>query len=99
MQQVLLALRVLLLLVRHPDLRSTGPLSRRSFSIAPGWALPRESVIGALCALKLLLRHLEQARTSLAVLAPAVCPVDTCCGRLGRHPVFPCSLLSVPVHL
>ena len=94
MQQVLLALRVLLL-VRHPDLRSTGPLSRRSFSIAPGWALPRESVIGALCALKFL----EQARTSLAVLAPAVCPVDTCCGRLGRHPVFPCSLLSVPVHL
>ena len=88
MQQVLLALRVLLLLVRHPDLRSTGPLSRRSFSIAPGWALPRESVIGALCALKLLLRHLEQARTSLAVLAPAMCPAQYSSGKVGRPPVF-----------
>ena len=72
MQQALLALRVMLLLVRHPDLRSIGRLSRRSFSIAPGWAVPRKSVVGALRTLELLLRHLEQERTSLAALAPAM---------------------------
>ena len=96
MQKALLALRVLLLLVRHSDLRS-WPLSRRSHFIAWEWALPRKSVVEALCALELLLRHLEQARTSLAALAPAICPVENCCGRTGRHPVFPCSLPSVPV--
>ena len=74
MQQALLALRVLLLLVRRPDLRSIGLISRRSLSIARGWAVPRKSVVGALCTLELLLRHLEHARISLAALAPAMCP-------------------------
>ena len=99
MQQALLALRVLLLLVRHPDLRSIGPLSRRSLSIARGWAVPRKAVVGALRTLELLLRHLEQARTCLAALAPAISPVENCCGRkIGRHSVFPCNLPSVLVH-
>ena len=97
MQQELLTLRVLLLLVRHPDLRSIGPLSRRSLSIARVWAVPRISVVGALRTLELLLRHLEQARTSLAALGPAICPVENCGERIGRHPVFPCNLPSVPV--
>ena len=79
MQQALLALPVLLLLVRHPDLRFIGPLSRRSLSIARGWAVPRKSVVGALRTLELLLRHLEQAHTSLAALAPAICPIENCC--------------------
>ena len=97
MQQALLALRVLMPLVRHPDLRSIGPLSRRSLFIARGWAVPRKSVVGTLRTLKLLLRHLEQASISLAALAPAICPVENCCGRTGRHPVFPCDLPSVHV--
>ena len=97
MQQALLALRFLLLLVRHPDLRSIWPLSRRSLSIARGLAVPRKSVVAALFTLELLLRHLEQARTSLAALAPAICLVEKCCGKTGRHPVFPCNLPSVPV--
>ena len=71
MQQALLALRVLLLLVRHPDVRSIWPLSRRSLSIARGWAVPRNSVVGALRALESLFSHLEQARTSLAAFSPA----------------------------
>ena len=62
------ALRVLLLLVRHPDLHSIGPLSRRSLFFARGWAVPRKSDAGALRTLELLLRHFEQARTSLAAL-------------------------------
>ena len=48
--------------------------------------------------LELLLRHSGQARTSLAALAPAICPTENCCGSIGRHPVFLCSVLSVPVH-
>ena len=96
MQQALLALRVLPLLVRHPDLRSIGPLSRRSLSIARGWAMPRKSVVLARRTLELLLRHLEQARSSLAPLAPATCPVQNCGGRTG-HPFFPCNLPGVPV--
>ena len=96
MQQALLALRAMLLPVRHPDLRSIGPISRRSLSIARGWAVPRKSVVGALRSLELLLRDLEQARTSLAAVAPAICPVENCCGRTGRHPVFPCNLPRVP---
>ena len=71
MQHALLALRVLLMIVRHPDLRSIWPLSRRSLSIARGLAVPRKSVVAALFTLELLLRHLEQARTSLAALVPA----------------------------
>ena len=47
--------------------------------------------------LEILVRHLKQARTSLAALAPAIRPVENCCGRTGRHPVFPCNLPSVPV--
>ena len=47
MQQAVLTLRVLLLLVRHPDSRSIGPLSRRSLSIALEWAVPRKSVVGS----------------------------------------------------
>ena len=70
-RQALLVPRVLLLLVQHPDLRSIGLLSRRSLSIARGRAVPRQSVVGALRTLELLLRHLEQARTSLAALVPA----------------------------
>ena len=58
------ALRVLLLLVRHPDLRSIALLSRRSLSDVRGWAVPRKSVVGALLTLELLLHHLERARTS-----------------------------------
>ena len=65
---------VLLRLVRNPDLPSIGPLSRRSLSIARGWVVPRNSVVGALRTLELLFRHLEQARTSLAALAPAIVP-------------------------
>ena len=98
-QQALLALRVLLLLVRHPDLRSIGPLSRRSLSVARGWAVPCRSVGGALRTLELLLRQLEQARTSLAALAPAICPVENYCGRKGRYPAFHCNLPSVPFRL
>ena len=63
------------MLVRHPYVSSIGPLSRSSLSIARGWAVPRKSVIGALRTLELLLSHLEQARTSLAALAPAICPL------------------------
>ena len=94
-QLALLALRALLLLVRHPGLRSIGLLSRCSLSIARGWAVPRKSVVGALRTLELLLRHLEQVCTSLAALAPAICPVENCCGEqdviqffLVVYPVF-----------
>ena len=59
--------------------------------------MPRKSVVGALRTLELLLSHLEQARTSLAALAPAICPVENCCGRTGRHPGFPSSLPGVAV--
>ena len=96
-QQALLALRVQLLLMRHPDLRSIGPLSRRSLSNARGWAVPRKSVVRTLRTLELLLRYLEQARTFLAALVPGICPVENFRGRIGRHPVFPCSLPIVPV--
>ena len=58
--------------------------------------MPRKSVVGALRTLELLLSHLEQARTSLAALAPATRPLENCCGRIGRHPVFPSNLPSVP---
>ena len=78
-------------LALHWDSLSAFPLHAR------GWAVPRKSVVGALRTLELLLRHLEQARTSLAALAPAICPLENCCGRTGRHPLFPCNLPSVPV--
>lgn len=72
MQQALLALRALLPLVRYPELRPTGPLIRLPLSIARGWALLRRCVLGVLRTLELLLRHLEQARTSLVALSPAI---------------------------
>ena len=75
----------MLLLARHPDLRSIGLLSRRPLSVDRGWAVPRKSVVGALRTLELRLRHLEQERTFLAALAPAICPVENCCVRMERH--------------
>ena len=93
-----MALRVLLLLVRHPDLSSTMPLFRCYLSIARGWGVPHKSVVGTLRTLELLLCHLEQAHTFLDALDPALCPIESCYRRIGRHPVFPCILPCVPVH-
>ena len=97
MQPALLTQRVSLVLVRHPNLRSTGPLSLGAPSPLLGDELCLVNRSSELY-VRLSERHSEQARTSLAELAAAMCPVDNGCGRIGRHPVFLCSLPSVPVH-